>query len=179
MLPGSDLPMRVVDAPGCAMRFLTVVLVAMLVIPGTASAEVYKWVDEDGTVHFTDKPPPNQKTEEVKLDNAQGRSVASTGGSKEADPDADPADLELCDKAIRNLRRFTPVWERKIRERMPQMAPQERQQAEQALVELKKDLRNASSLNECVNDMADATNRRNANCLANAPDADTAMFCVL
>ncbi len=161
------------------MRFLTVILAAMLIVPTTTLAEVYKWVDEDGTVHFTDKPPPNQEAEEVKLDNAEGRSAATSGGAKDVEADADPADLELCDKAISNLRRFTPVWERKIRERMPQMAPQERQQAEQALAELKQDLRNAGSLEECVSDMADQTNRRNAHCLANVPDADTAMFCVL
>ena len=161
------------------MRILTLLLAAALMLPSLTSAEVYKWVDEDGTVHFTDKPPPNQETEEVKLDKAQGRSVARSGGAKDTETDADPADLELCDRAINNLRRFTPVWERKIRERMPQMSPQERQQAEEALVELKRDLRESGSLKECVSDMADPTNRRNANCLANAPDADTAMFCVL
>ncbi len=160
------------------MRTLILAMAVLLATPA-AQAEVYKWVDKDGTVHFTDKPPPNQETEEVKLDNAQGRSVASSSATTEADPDAAPADRELCDKAIRNLRRFTPVWERKIRERMPQMAAQERQQAEQALADLKKDLREAGNLAECVNDLADSTNRRNAQCLANAPDADTAMFCVI
>ncbi len=28
-------------------------------------AEIYKWVDERGNAHFTDKPPSNKKVEEV------------------------------------------------------------------------------------------------------------------
>lgn len=32
-----------------------------------AQAEVYRWVDEDGSVHFTDDPPPDRKAEPVDL----------------------------------------------------------------------------------------------------------------
>ncbi|MCK5003360.1 MAG: DUF4124 domain-containing protein [Gammaproteobacteria bacterium] len=32
-----------------------------------ASSEIYKWVDDKGNTHFTDNPPKNTKTEEVKL----------------------------------------------------------------------------------------------------------------
>jgi glutaredoxin len=30
-----------------------------------ATGEIYKWIDEHGNVHFTDRPPPNQITEKV------------------------------------------------------------------------------------------------------------------
>ena len=30
------------------------------------SAEVYKWVDEDGKVYFSDSPPPDIVTEKIK-----------------------------------------------------------------------------------------------------------------
>lgn len=33
-------------------------LLAMLVFSSHAVAETYKWVDEDGTVHYTQTPPP-------------------------------------------------------------------------------------------------------------------------
>ena len=33
----------------------------------TASAEIFKWVDNDGNMHFTDKPPVNQNTELIEL----------------------------------------------------------------------------------------------------------------
>lgn len=36
-------------------------------VAGLAAAEVYKWVDEDGVVHFTDKPPQDQQATEFEL----------------------------------------------------------------------------------------------------------------
>jgi hypothetical protein len=38
------------------MRFL--VLGSMLVFTALASAQMYRWVDEDGRVHYTSTPPP-------------------------------------------------------------------------------------------------------------------------
>jgi len=32
-----------------------------------AGSEVYKWVDEDGNVHFSDQPPENQQITEVEI----------------------------------------------------------------------------------------------------------------
>ena len=32
-----------------------------------APGEIYKWVDDHGNTHFTDRPPENTQTEEVKL----------------------------------------------------------------------------------------------------------------
>jgi hypothetical protein len=34
---------------------------------GLAESQVYKWVDEDGNVHYSDKPPANQQTTEVEI----------------------------------------------------------------------------------------------------------------
>ena len=34
----------------------------------SACSEIYKWVDEYGNAHFTDKPPANKKSEEIKLE---------------------------------------------------------------------------------------------------------------
>jgi len=33
-----------------------------------ANAEVYKWVDKSGRIHFSDQPPLNQKSENIELD---------------------------------------------------------------------------------------------------------------
>ncbi len=33
----------------------------------SCNAEIYKWIDEQGKVHFTDNPPNNKPAEEVKL----------------------------------------------------------------------------------------------------------------
>ena len=39
------------------MRKLAIAVAAMLVA-ATAGAQMYRWVDKDGKVHYTDTPPP-------------------------------------------------------------------------------------------------------------------------
>jgi len=39
------------------MRRLAIAVAAMLVA-ATAGAQMYRWVDKDGKVHYTDTPPP-------------------------------------------------------------------------------------------------------------------------
>ncbi|MDB5813195.1 MAG: hypothetical protein JWN23_312 [Rhodocyclales bacterium] len=34
---------------------------------GSAQAQVYRWVDKDGKVHYSDNPPPDAKVEQRKL----------------------------------------------------------------------------------------------------------------
>ena len=44
-----------------------------------ANAQVYKWTDKDGKVHYGDRPPPEVKTNEIKV------RVQSFGGPAEVD----------------------------------------------------------------------------------------------
>ncbi len=39
----------------------------LLLCSHSVHAEIYKWVDEHGKAHFTDKPPTGKKTEEIEL----------------------------------------------------------------------------------------------------------------
>lgn len=40
----------------------------VLLIQGTAThAEIYKWIDEQGRAHFTDRPPEGKQAEELEL----------------------------------------------------------------------------------------------------------------
>lgn len=48
------------------MRQLTVFLL-MLTLSVAASAKMYKWVDADGNVTYSERKPPDSKVEEVKL----------------------------------------------------------------------------------------------------------------
>ena len=156
------------------MKLLALTLAAFLAMTTVAHAEVYKWVDEDGNVHFTDTPPPKQKTEEVRIH--AGPSGASSASATAASAD----DRALCVKAVGNLSRFSSVWERKIRAKMPNMEPSEKASAEQALRELKANIQEAKKdMSQCTNDLNNGDNRSAAECLANAPNADAAMFCVL
>ena len=50
------------------MAVLTAVVAAALLVSTTsASAEIYKWVDEFGNAHFTDSPPAGQSAEQLEL----------------------------------------------------------------------------------------------------------------
>jgi len=42
------------------------VCLTLLALPATASAGVYKWVDENGKVHFGDRPPADAEKQEIK-----------------------------------------------------------------------------------------------------------------
>lgn len=43
------------------------VVLPLLLAAVPAEAEVYKWTDETGKVHYSDAPPPGQKAKQVKL----------------------------------------------------------------------------------------------------------------
>ncbi len=51
------------------MKQIKLLLFIGMLLPILATAgEVYKWVDDEGNVHFGDKPQPNVKSETVKID---------------------------------------------------------------------------------------------------------------
>ncbi len=58
------------------------IAIAILLATATVAAQVYKWVDKDGQVQFTDTPPPPgaTKAEAKKIDtgNTSGSATAST-----------------------------------------------------------------------------------------------------
>ncbi len=47
------------------MKTLNLVLIALFALPAPAGAEVYRWVDESGTVHFSDSPGPDAERIEI------------------------------------------------------------------------------------------------------------------
>jgi len=75
------------------MRKFSLLLLLFLAMP--VHAEVYKWTDDSGAVHYTDQPPPKTKTEPRKLNiKPQPASPASTG--KTTSPkNANELDLEF------------------------------------------------------------------------------------
>lgn len=44
----------------------TFTLLGMLALSLSVQANVYKWVDKDGKVHYSDKPQPNAEVVELK-----------------------------------------------------------------------------------------------------------------
>ena len=45
----------------------TLFLVSVIAIPAATSAQVYKWVDENGKVHYSDKKPPASENKNVEV----------------------------------------------------------------------------------------------------------------
>ena len=50
-----------------AMKYI-IILMTLLIVPGHSFAEIYKWVDEEGLVHFSDQKPDNQAVSEVQIE---------------------------------------------------------------------------------------------------------------
>lgn len=53
------------------------IMLFILAIPFAAAAEVYKWVDENGVVHYSETPPPDRTTETVEVPEAPGTAPAT------------------------------------------------------------------------------------------------------
>jgi len=68
------------------MKRLAVTLVLALCMALTASAQTYKWVDSDGKVHYSDKPPPsNVKTETLPTPGRAASEPAASEGKSEGE----------------------------------------------------------------------------------------------
>ena len=83
------------------MKQLSVAILLALCVALPASAQMYKWVDADGKVRYSDTPPPtNVKTEKLRIPahapNAPAATAAKGGSSKEASKSAPrtPAEQE-------------------------------------------------------------------------------------
>ena len=85
---------------------------AMLALAASASAEVYKWVDEKGVTHYGEHAPPNAKSKEIRLRDASPR----YGGASAAASDAallKDRDLEFRKRLVTREREETRVREEK------------------------------------------------------------------
>ena len=53
-----------------------ILLVSLLIIAIPSFAEIYKWVDEEGQIHFSDKKPENQVATEIEVEISSYQSVS-------------------------------------------------------------------------------------------------------
>ena len=49
------------------VSFLTLISIALVTVPTISTAQVYKWVDENGKVHYSDKKPPASENKAVEV----------------------------------------------------------------------------------------------------------------
>lgn len=67
------------------MKHITLFLFLLIITVSTGHAEVYKHVDKNGRVHFSDRPPAKQKSEKVtirKINSIKGPAVVTKKRSK-------------------------------------------------------------------------------------------------
>ena len=112
------------------MNKMLVVLACALVLALPAAAQVYKWVDKDGKIHYSDKPPRDPKAKSVKDMHIE---------SKPTDPAAVERDLaELTERGKvtdENLRVQTQVKEQTAAEKAAQEQRCDQAQARLAVLE--------------------------------------------
>jgi glutaredoxin len=61
-------------------------LLLVLLVSGASLADMYKWTDESGKVHYSDSPPPGKKAKklDLKINSISGPPVVSSLGSSSA-----------------------------------------------------------------------------------------------
>jgi hypothetical protein len=76
------------------MRFAPL---ALCLLALTAWADLYKWTDEDGKVHYSDQPPPSniKKTETIKPDKQPAPAAAPASNAAKPAAPKSAAELEM------------------------------------------------------------------------------------
>ena len=70
------------------IRCIFLITLCALALPATA--QVYKWVDKDGKVHYTSQKPPDVKAEELEIKSANSLGAAATPATTPQAPAAAP-----------------------------------------------------------------------------------------
>lgn len=73
---------------------ILLLLLSLMGLSGLAEARFYRWVDETGKVHITDKLPPDQAGKEHETLNKTGRVVETTKAAKTPEDAAREAEIE-------------------------------------------------------------------------------------
>lgn len=72
------------------MVFRLLALTLFLALGAPAQAQLYKWVDSEGRVQYSDKPPPAGATREQKLNIPKGSPAPAAAPEAEGEPPAGP-----------------------------------------------------------------------------------------
>ncbi|MGB5354977.1 MAG: DUF4124 domain-containing protein [Woeseia sp.] len=67
-----------------------IIFVLLLLAAGAVSAQVYKWVDEDGVVHYSDQPAPGAERVEIKQNTQRARPTGTAARPAARSAEAQP-----------------------------------------------------------------------------------------
>lgn len=84
-----------------AGKFIKTAFVTLALLPALASAQIYRWVDENGKVHYSDKAPPGVKVETKNYSNVATpfRKAPSDLYLKDEEPESEEGE-EVTDEAV-------------------------------------------------------------------------------
>lgn len=85
------------------MRLLPILIIGLLLVSTAQAAKLYRWVDENGNVYFSDKVPPSESQHERKLLDKRGMVVESTSRAKTPEEIAREAELERRRQELKRL----------------------------------------------------------------------------
>jgi uncharacterized protein DUF4124 len=102
--------------------FAAVALLALFALgPGTVLAEVYKWKDEQGRVHYGDRPPPGVKADKVEGAVTVVPATQAAAPLEDRKPPLSDADTERLKEENDQLRRAAKAAEDREAERHRQI----------------------------------------------------------
>lgn len=74
------------------MAIRTIFVLAAVLAGGAVMAQAYKWVDEDGVVHFSDRPKPGAESIVLPKSESRPRPSPAPGLQSDDEPEAEPED---------------------------------------------------------------------------------------
>lgn len=75
-----------------AIRIAALALAAAMA--GEAGAEMYRWTDSEGNVHYSDKPPPGQEAERVRPEGSVVETPSAAGDTNGQSPSGQAGQAE-------------------------------------------------------------------------------------
>jgi len=75
--------------------FCSIALVSIIAVPSLVAAKMYRWVDSNGNIYYSDKVPPQQSKLERKVLNKRGRVIGTVDAAKTDEQFALEKRLEL------------------------------------------------------------------------------------
>jgi len=89
--------------------------IILLALSLPASAQVYKWTDENGRTVFGQRPPPTSEAEHVPIGETNGALPPAEAyrkrPSQPSRPQRSSRDNSMCDYAKNRIRRLNALWD--------------------------------------------------------------------
>jgi len=95
------------------IKSILAIMILLLLSQGFASAEYYKWEDENGNINITDYPPPTKSAKNVEIhqqEQESGNAIPSSPESRETAPKASSGNADINPRKINEVILYTTSW---------------------------------------------------------------------